>query len=385
MIKNIGIDITDLDPNYYGGSDTYSNGLIDGLIKNNSKHTYQVYLRKNYFENRRLYKSKKIKYLIFEYTLFEKIMLKLYNRLFPVISIITGDLKYKIDYVMRNLINQRLTNLISKNSEILMVPNVLLPSYNLKIKSILNIQDIQHLHYPNFFSAIEKLRRNYLYNNSIKYSSSLIFSSNFIKKDVMKHFDVKKKNMTIIPEGINLAEFTKINKYKKYKFKNYFFFPAQLWKHKNHLLVIKAFNYFNKKNDFKYTLIMCGKSFISSKDILNKIMKCQNCHYLGVIDKSSLINLYRNSIATISPALYESSSLTILEALACGSKIIASKTEPNLERKKFNVLYFNKNSYKDLAKQFKNSLKKTENKVKKNEIKRFDWKNISKEWLEKSI
>ena len=130
---------------------------------------------------------------------------------------------------------------------------------------------------------------------------------------------------------------------------------------------------------------MCGKSFISSKDILNKIMKCQNCHYLGVIDKSSLINLYRNSIATISPALYESSSLTILEALACGSKIIASKTEPNLERKKFNVLYFNKNSYKDLAKQFKNSLKKTENKVKKNEIKRFDWKNISKEWLEKSI
>ena len=193
MIKNIGIDITDLDPNYYGGSDTYSNGLIDGLIKNNSKHTYQVYLRKNYFENRRLYKSKKIKYLIFEYTLFEKIMLKLYNRLFPVISIITGDLKYKIDYVMRNLINQRLTNLISKNSEILMVPNVLLPSYNLKIKSILNIQDIQHLHYPNFFSAIEKLRRNYLYHNSIKYSSSLIFSSNFIKKDVMKHFDVKKK------------------------------------------------------------------------------------------------------------------------------------------------------------------------------------------------
>ena len=37
MRKNIGIDITNLDPNYYGGSDTYSNGLINGLIKSNSK------------------------------------------------------------------------------------------------------------------------------------------------------------------------------------------------------------------------------------------------------------------------------------------------------------------------------------------------------------
>ena len=43
MQKNIGIDITNLDPDYYGGSDTYSNGLINGLINCKSKHKFQIY------------------------------------------------------------------------------------------------------------------------------------------------------------------------------------------------------------------------------------------------------------------------------------------------------------------------------------------------------
>ena len=49
MQKNIGIDITNLDPDYFGGSDTYSNGLINGLISSKSKHKFQIYVSKKYF------------------------------------------------------------------------------------------------------------------------------------------------------------------------------------------------------------------------------------------------------------------------------------------------------------------------------------------------
>ena len=152
------------------------------------------------------------------------------------------------------------------------------------------------------------------------------------------------------------------------------------------MLVIKAFNIFNKKFGYKYKLIICGKSFRSSEKILNKINQTRNCYYLGVISKNSLIHFYKKSIATISPALYESSSLTILEALVCGSKIIASNTEPNLERKKFNVLFFKKNSYKSLVNQFTKSLVNSKSRInKKKSIKKFDWKNISKKWLKVAI
>ena len=63
---------------------------------------------------------------------------------------------------------------------------MLLPSYNLKVTSMLNIQDIQHIHFPDFFSYSENLRRKYLYYNSLKFSDKLVCSSNFIKKDIRK-------------------------------------------------------------------------------------------------------------------------------------------------------------------------------------------------------
>tara|TARA_B100000029_G_scaffold502309_1_gene577359 strand:- start:490 stop:1143 length:654 start_codon:yes stop_codon:yes gene_type:complete len=209
MIRNIGVDITNLDPDYYGGSDTYSNGLINGLTKINSKYNFQIYLRKNYFKKRKLSNKININHIPFEYTFFELSILKIYNRLFPIVSIFLGNYKFKADYHIRNYINQRLTNIIEKNSDVLLIPNVLLPSYNLKIKTILNIQDIQHIHYPNFFSKIENLRRKYLYFNSLKYSSNLICSSNFIRKDIKKNFNLKNKKIKIIEEGVNIDDFKK--------------------------------------------------------------------------------------------------------------------------------------------------------------------------------
>lgn len=380
MRKNIGIDITNLDPNYYGGSDTYSNGLINGLIKSNSKYKFQIYVSKKYFENRKFSKKKNVKVIVFKYPLIEFFILKFYNRLVPYISIFLGKFKFDLDYIIRNFINRDLTKLINKNSDYLFSPNVLLPSYNLNVTSILNIQDIQHIHFPNFFSYTENLRRKYLYYNSLKFSDKLVCSSNFIKKDIKKNFNLKNKKIKVIEEGVNLNEYKKFTKIVKYK--NFFFFPAQLWRHKNHLLVIKAFNMFNKNHNFKYNLIICGKKFETSKNIINKIKKTKNCYYLGVVSKKLLFSLYNSSIATISPAIYESSSLTILEALACGSKVIASNTEPNLDRKKFGILYFKKNSYISLKKQFENCLKKRK-KVQNNNklLKKFDWIYISKKWI----
>ena len=58
MLKNIGIDITTLNPDYFGGSDTYSNGLIKGLLSQKSEFSYQIYLTDQYFK-KKIYKNLK--------------------------------------------------------------------------------------------------------------------------------------------------------------------------------------------------------------------------------------------------------------------------------------------------------------------------------------
>ena len=114
MQKNIGIDITNLDPDYYGGSDTYSNGLINGLINCKSKHKFQIYVSKKYFENRKFLKKKNVKVIVFKYSIMEFLILKFYNRIVPYISILLGKFKFELDYIMRNFINKDLTKLINK-------------------------------------------------------------------------------------------------------------------------------------------------------------------------------------------------------------------------------------------------------------------------------
>jgi glycosyltransferase involved in cell wall biosynthesis len=260
--------------------------------------------------------------------------------------------------------------------------------YNINVKNIVNIQDIQQKHFPNFFSKTEVARREYRYYNTLFCADHLVFSSKFIYRDVLKYYDfINEKKFSIIPEGVNCN----IYKYKKDKNlskKKYFFLPAQLWPHKNHLTVIKSFNEFNKKNKYKFKLFICGKSFQNNSNLLDLIKNTKNCFYLGLVSQNLIIKLMSNAIATISPSLYESSSLTLLEAIACRCLVIASDIEPNKEKKSFfKIFYFKRTSINNLKKIFfKVSL--IEKKIKKNylnknarAIQSHTWKSFNTNWL----
>ena len=104
--------------------------------------------------------------------------------------------------------------------------------------------------------------------------------------------------------------------------KKFFFLPAQLWKHKNHLTVIKGFEGFNKRNKLRdYKLVFCGHRFAETEYIFDYIKKkkLDNIIYLNVISDKHLIWCMQNCISVICPALYESSSLVNLEAVAAKS------------------------------------------------------------------
>jgi glycosyltransferase involved in cell wall biosynthesis len=53
--------------------------------------------------------------------------------------------------------------------------------------------------------------------------------------------------------------------------------------------------------------------------------------YLGTVPFRHLVALYRQAEFVISPGLYESSSLPVLEAAAAGTAVLASNIPPNQE------------------------------------------------------
>lgn len=386
----ISYDISNLNPDYKGGSNSYSEGLLKGLINHNDINKIIVIVNKYYFKKKKLKNKINLNYVIYEKSLLEKYLSKIFNRIFPYISIFLGNTKYYVDYKIRNFLNKNFKKLVENSSDILITPNVNLTVYNLKVPTVVNLHDIQQKHFPKFFPLKERLIRDYTYYNTAKYASKIVTSLNFIKQDLLKNYNfLKSKKIETIYAGVDME------KYKQDKItlktQDYFFFPAQFWPHKNHKLVLKAYDLYLNKSKKNFKLVMSGESFEGLSNEVLKIIKNSNVKYvkyLGAINHKNLLINYKSAIATICPAVYEASALPMLESFALKTSVIISDIPShNEESKRFDVKKFKFDSPIQLSKIFleydnlnkKKLLNINEKNFKK--VKNYNWDAQSLKWI----
>ena len=139
----IGIDITDLSSNFYGGLDTYCVNLIKGFSKIDTNHKIVIFLNRKYYEKRKKNLSFKnnISYQLYDISILYKVLIKIYNRVFVPISFLFFKFKYFLDFIVRNLSQNSFKNLVEQNCDILICPAVLLKHYNLKVPTLTNLHD----------------------------------------------------------------------------------------------------------------------------------------------------------------------------------------------------------------------------------------------------
>lgn len=347
----IGIDCQSIDLEYKGGINTYLFGLIEGFLSLNSKHNFIVFVNRG----EKITYIKKLsnpKIKVVEIANYSRIVRKFILLLpFLVGSVYLWKL-FNNFYNNIFLINSK----IEKNCDILYSASTTINSYNLKIPTIVSMHDIQQYHYPEFFSKYELNLRKLNFVNTAENVSYIQASSNFIKQDLLQHFkNLNNEQIVVINEGVNYKKFQKINSInilEKYSLpERFLFYPAQLWEHKNHITILKALNEIKKDNE-EIPLVLCGAKYNAFTKI-NEYIKNNNLKkifYLGKVSEDDLLSLYQNATFLIVAALYESSSLPILEAAASGLPIIAASTKPNIEYgDHFKINYFEQNNYIELS------------------------------------
>ena len=385
----IGIDCLDINPDYAGGVNSYLFGLIDGFHAIKREDVDFVILccpnNKYFFEP-----------IAKKYD-FKLVSVKFYNRYFYLFfMIIPFVLNSKRLWKIFTNIHSNifcLNKVFHKNCDIVYVASTVLNSYNLKIPTILSMHDIQHVHFPQFFSKIRLRARFLRFENSALAATKIQASSNFIKEDLLDFFKfLSPEKIIVITEGVKLKEFsksTKINIKKKYSLpEKFLFFPATLWKHKNHLLVLNALKLIENKHKIKIPLILSGGKNNAYEEIMSFINKndMDYVQYLGKVSFEELIALYQNAYCLVTAVLYESSSLPILEAAASGLPVIASNTPPNKEMGKIlNLNLFESNNLDDLELQIINNWSNIKIQDQKNfnlkKIDQYSWKNIARDYL----
>ncbi len=215
------------------------------------------------------------------------------------------------------------------------------------LKTINWIPDFQHIHLPKMFSKREITQRNKKFLEMIKQSDSIIVSSHNALKDLKEFapgFEKKLKVLQFVSQPDE--SYYKLNKKnldelkQKYSIENDFFYiPNQIWKHKNHMLVLEAVKLLKQEN-IEISIICSGhqtdyrnknhiediKSFIKRNN-LNK-----NIKLLGLIDYSDVFGLMKISKAVINPSLFEGWSSTVEECKSLGKNMILSDLDVHKEQ-----------------------------------------------------
>ena len=237
--------------------------------------------------------------------------------------------------------------------------NSLFPNFFLNKPFIFTIHDFQERYYPEFFSRVDRFNRWIVKRALAKSSNHIICESNNVKNDTIKFLNVNQNDVFVIPSPPTKIFTEHISDEKsiiqvKVKFDlpdQYIFYPAQFWKHKNHVRLVCAFEKLSKNNPNLY-LVLTG---VKENDYFNVMMKIKNLgienkiKHLGYVNNSDLPYLYKLSKMLILPTLFESISIPIFEAFSLGVPVCCSNVLALPEQTMGAAILFDPNSEDDMV------------------------------------
>ena len=202
-----------------------------------------------------------------------------------------------------------------------------------------------------------------------------------ISKEACDYYSKDGFDVIHVPNAIDLDNFPK----KAIKrFENQIIYAGRLSKEKGiHTLLDTA-----KHLPAEYNLLIAGAGPEEEK-VRNVANSKTNVHYLGYQSKQNTISLIRGSDLLIQPSIMEGMSSTLLEAMGCGTCIIASNIGGNpeiIENNKTGVLIEPNNTEKlldkisDLLTEKEKRSKMVDEGLKT--IVKYDWKTVGKLYLD---
>ena len=177
----------------------------------------------------------------------------------------------------------------------------------------------------------------------LKRANAIIASTPQEVKNILDFYNIAGENIELIRAGVDERLFKPIEKMVAIKeigldFKNIILFVGRITKAKGLKILIKALAKVKREFNKELKLFVIGgdvsntmhseiesneKEYI--KKLINKINLSDDVVFLGPIEREKLPYYYSVADICVVPSLYESFGLVAVEAMACGTPVIASK------------------------------------------------------------
>jgi len=208
------------------------------------------------------------------------------------------------------------------------------------IKKSFTLHDLQEIDYPNNFTKKERYTRNLVAKELCNKNYKILCESNFVLTQISKNF--KTENIIVIPLPPSLQDCIS-KEHKNLINKKFFFYPANLWPHKNHKNLIFAIKKILDHNPEIY-LVLSGnitEEFNNINNLVKELNIQNNVMHLGFVLEQEKRWLYENCLALVMPSFYESISIPVYEAYYYDCTVISSNLESMKEQIKDSVILIN--------------------------------------------
>ena len=221
--------------------------------------------------------------------------------------------------------------------------------------------DLQHKHYPEFFTKRKLIERTLRIKFILRNSDDLVVSSQAVADDFQRFFRLRKRMKMHIFHFVSVIDdFSELDindLREKYKLpEKYFMISNQFHKHKNHRVLLTALARLKEKGSDIH-LAMTGRFPDASHStymkelhsIINEYHLDSQISLLGIIPRNEQLLLMKHSQAVLQPSLFEGWSTVIEDAISLQVPVIASSLPVNIEQLGPGGNYFEPHDDKKLA------------------------------------
>lgn len=198
---------------------------------------------------------------------------------------------------------------------------------------VVTVHDLGFLHVPESFPRGLRAALRALVPRSIARAAQVITDSEFAARDIVMRYGVRPEKIAVIPLGAD-ARFRPVDQAEtvdvlaRYDLRPGFLFSlGRLNRRKNLERLLQAYGRLRANGLTDVPLVIGGKPDYGVDDVLRRAdlsAAGSSVRFAGLIPDRDLPAFYCGAACFVYPSLFEGFGLPLLEAMACGTSVVAS-------------------------------------------------------------
>jgi glycosyltransferase involved in cell wall biosynthesis len=188
--------------------------------------------------------------------------------------------------------------------------------------SVITVHDLSFEAHPEFFSWGDQLLLRQMVPRACRRAALVLTVSDYSKADLVDRYRLPEHKVVVTPNGVD-KEFGPDG--PRYRGPPYLLFVGSLQPRKDPVCAVEALALL----DSDLRLVMAGPAKQAASRVSQAIDRLglgSRVDLLGHVSKHELAKLYRGARCLVFPSRYEGFGLPALEAMACGTPVVAARS-----------------------------------------------------------